>query len=174
MRELADARLRKLQAEVVLLNFCMIYIYIYTIFRYLCFWALQSAVMSTWPISDLAPRTPHFPISSITSWSPSYSNHCTAQCSHCQLGCSDTDSHNFPCISGNCYRSILSEIKVWKVWGIAVQLAIGKVSGIKIESAAGRRTLFWKLWPYLRFQHHLRYFFLSRNKGQLWAAVTRP
>ena len=31
----------------------------------------------------------------------------TAQCSRCQLGCSG--SQNFPCISGICYRSILSE-----------------------------------------------------------------
>ena len=30
---------------------------------------------------------------------------CNAQCSRCQLGCSG--SQNFPCISGNCYRSIL-------------------------------------------------------------------
>ena len=36
----------------------------------------------------------------------------SAQCSRCQLGCSD--SQNFPCISGSCYRSISSEIRVWK------------------------------------------------------------
>ena len=34
----------------------------------------------------------------------------SAQCSRCQLGCSGIQ--NFPCISGNCYRSILSEIRV--------------------------------------------------------------
>ena len=38
--------------------------------------------------------------------------HCSAQCFRCQLGCSG--SQNFPCISGSCYRSILSEIRVWK------------------------------------------------------------
>jgi len=32
----------------------------------------------------------------------------SVQCSRCQLGCST--SQNFPCISGNSYRSILSEI----------------------------------------------------------------
>ena len=36
--------------------------------------------------------------------------HATAQCSRCQLGCSC--GQNFPCISGNCYRSILYEIRV--------------------------------------------------------------
>ena len=36
----------------------------------------------------------------------------SAQCSRCQLGCSG--SQNFPCISGSCYRSILSEIRDWK------------------------------------------------------------
>ena len=34
----------------------------------------------------------------------------SAQCSRCQLGCSG--SQNCPCISGSCYRSILSEIRV--------------------------------------------------------------
>ena len=38
--------------------------------------------------------------------------HCTAQWSRCQLGCSC--SQNFPCKFGSCYRSILSEIRVWK------------------------------------------------------------
>ena len=33
-----------------------------------------------------------------------------AQCSRCQLACSG--SKNFPCISGSCYWSILSEIRV--------------------------------------------------------------
>ena len=37
---------------------------------------------------------------------------CSAQWSRCQLGCSG--GQNFPCTSGNCYRSILSEIRVWK------------------------------------------------------------
>ena len=33
----------------------------------------------------------------------------TAQCSGCQLGCSN--SKNFPCISGSCYRSIFSKLE---------------------------------------------------------------
>ena len=37
---------------------------------------------------------------------------CSAQWSRCQLGCSC--SQNFPCKLGSCYRSILSEIRVWK------------------------------------------------------------
>ena len=36
----------------------------------------------------------------------------SAQWSRCQLGCSC--SQNFPCKLGSCYRSILSEIRVWK------------------------------------------------------------
>ena len=36
----------------------------------------------------------------------------TAQWSRCQLRCSC--SQNFPCKLGSCYRSILSEIRVWK------------------------------------------------------------
>ena len=36
----------------------------------------------------------------------------SAQCSRCQLECSG--GQNFPCISGSCYRSILSDIRVWK------------------------------------------------------------
>ena len=36
----------------------------------------------------------------------------SAQWSSCQLGCSC--SQNFPCKLGSCYRSILSEIRVWK------------------------------------------------------------
>ena len=39
-------------------------------------------------------------------------NYCTAQCYRCQLGC--FSSQKFPCIWGSCYRSILSEIRVWK------------------------------------------------------------
>ena len=35
-----------------------------------------------------------------------------AQCSRCQVGCSGCQ--NFRCISGSCYRSILSKIRVWK------------------------------------------------------------
>ena len=38
--------------------------------------------------------------------------HHHAQCSRCQLGCSC--SQNFPCISRFCYRSKISEIRVWE------------------------------------------------------------
>ena len=65
----------------------------------LCHHRLWPVLGQTFTFQGKKSNLPYFPISS-------------AQCSRCQLGCSGTQ--NFPCISGNCYRSILSEIRVWK------------------------------------------------------------
>ena len=64
-----------------------------------CHHRLWPVLGQTFMFQGKKSNLPYFPISS-------------AQCSRCQLGCSGTQ--NFPCISGNCYRSILSEIRVWK------------------------------------------------------------
>ena len=64
-----------------------------------CHHRLWPVLGQTFTFQGKKSNLPYFPISS-------------AQCSRCQLGCSSTQ--NFPCISGNCYRSILSEIRVWK------------------------------------------------------------
>ena len=64
-----------------------------------CHHRLWPVLGQTFTFQGKKSNLPYFPISS-------------AQCSRCQLGCSGTQ--NFPCISGNCYRSILSEIRVWK------------------------------------------------------------
>ena len=64
-----------------------------------CHHRLWPDLGQTFTFQGKKSNLPYFPISS-------------AQCSRCQLGCSGTQ--NFPCISGNCYRSILSEIRVWK------------------------------------------------------------
>ena len=64
-----------------------------------CHHRLWPVLGQTFTFQGKKTNLPYFPISS-------------AQCSRCQLGCSGTQ--NFPCISGNCYRSILSEIRVWK------------------------------------------------------------
>ena len=64
-----------------------------------CHHRLWPVLGQTFTFQGKKSNLPYFPISS-------------AQCSRCQLGCSGTQ--NFPCISGNCYRSILSEIRVSK------------------------------------------------------------
>ena len=58
---------------------------------------------------------------------------CTAKCSSCQLGCSD--SRNFPCISGSCYRSILSEI-AGQNWPFEIGLSLLDFKQLLVNSGA--------------------------------------
>ena len=94
-----------------------------------CHHRLWPVLGQTFTFQGKKSNLPYFPISS-------------AQCSRCQLGCSGTQ--NFPCISGNCYRSILSEIRVWKSQKNNIShgcLDPSTIRQIFLENA-------WQNWPF--------------------------